>query len=77
MDTAGNWVMEPQFEDASSFSIGLAGVCKDGLWGYINKSGTVMIAHQFEDCLPFTSNGITAVKENEIWKYVQLLPYYK
>ena len=77
VDTAGNWVMEPQFEDASSFSIGLAGVCKDGLWGYINKSGTVMIAHQFEDCLPFTSNGITAVKENEIWKYVQLLPYYK
>lgn len=77
VDSSGNWVMTPQFEDADSYSLGLAGVCKDGLWGYINKSGKLMIEYQFEDCLPFTSAGITAVKENEIWKYVQLLPYHK
>lgn len=77
VDAAGAWVLQPEYEDADSFGNGLAGVCRDGLWGYINRSGTVMIEYQFEDCIPFNTMGIAAVKENGIWKYVQLLSYYK
>lgn len=77
VDTAGNWVIEPQYENATAYCIGLAGVCMEGKWGYISSSGKCMIEPQFEDCLPFTTSGITAVCENGIWKYVQLLSYYK
>ena len=77
VDTKGNWVMEPQYENATAYCIGLAGVCVDGKWGYINSTGKFLVEPQFDDCLPFTTSGITAVNESGIWKYVQLLSYYK
>ena len=45
IDKSGKIVIEPQFDDASSFSEGLAAVCLGdycplrGKWGYIDKSG--------------------------------------
>lgn len=75
IDNTGNIVIEPQYEDANSFNIGLGAVCVDGMWGYMDTAGTVRIACQYEDCQPFTDNGIAAVKENEEWKYVRLLSY--
>ena len=75
VDATGKLVIEPQYASANSFNVGLGGVCIDGLWGYINTSGVVRIKCQFEDCLPFSTNGIAAVKENGIWKYVKLLAY--
>lgn len=71
----GNMVIQPQYEGANSFSIGLAGVCIDGLWGYINSSGTIRVPCQFEECKPFSGAGIAVVKQDEVWKYVQLLSY--
>jgi len=73
--TNGQFVIEPRFADARSFSIGLGGVCVDGKWGYINTSGDIRIACQFEDCKSFAGNGIAAVKEDGFWRYVQLLAY--
>lgn len=35
IDSAGSWIITPQFEDAMPFSNGLAAVKKDGKWGYI------------------------------------------
>lgn len=75
VDTSGKIVIEPQYEAANSFNIGLGAVCVDGLWGYINTSGVIRIECQFEDCQPFATNGIAAVKEKGIWKYVRLLSY--
>ena len=75
VDTTGKMVIEPQYEGARSFNIGLGAVCTEGVWGYINTSGTIRIECQFEDCQSFSTNGIAAVKENDIWKYVRLLPY--
>ena len=74
-DKTGKIVIEPQYEGANSFNIGLGAVCVDGAWGYINSSGTVRIDCQFEDCQPFAANGIAAVKEKGMWKYVRLLSY--
>ena len=76
VDTTGAIFMEPQYEDANSFSIGIAGVCVDGKWGYINTNGAFRIACQFEECQPFAANGIAAVKEDGMWSYVRLLSYY-
>jgi len=75
VDTAGNWVIEPQYEAAKSFSLSLGAVCIDGLWGYVNTSGEIRVPCQFTDCMPFASNGIAAVKDGNAWKYVQLLAY--
>jgi len=35
IDTNGNWIYSPQFEDAKPFSENKAAVCLDGKWGYI------------------------------------------
>lgn len=74
-DKTGKLVIEPQYEGANSFSIGLGAVCVDGAWGYINANGVIRIECQFEDCQPFAANGIAAVKEKGMWKYVRLLSY--
>lgn len=75
VSTGGEMVIQPQYEGARSFSIGLGGVCVDGLWGYISSTGEFRVECQFEDCKPFASSGIAAVKEEGLWKYVQLLGY--
>ncbi len=75
VNATGEIAIEPQYENANSFNIGLGAVCVDGSWGYINNEGTIRIECQFEDCQPFATNGIAAVKENGLWKYVCLLSY--
>lgn len=76
VDTAGNVVIKPAYENAKSFSAGLGAVCVEGKWGYINTSGTIRIEPKFEDCRPFSASGIAALKEGGIWSYKQLLPYH-
>ena len=43
IDKNGKVVIEPQFDNVSAFSEGLAKVEKDGKWGFIHKSGKVVI----------------------------------
>ena len=72
VDTLGNMVIEPQYEQAKSFCNGLAPVRVGDLWGYISSNGEWRIECQFEDCLPFSTNGIAAVKEDGVWNYIKL-----
>lgn len=76
VDSSGKIVIEPKFTEAKSFSNGLAPVSKDGMWGYINTKGEYRIESKFTDCLPFTTNGVAAVKENDVWNYIKLLAYF-
>lgn len=39
-----------------AFSEGLCGVLKDGKWGYIDPSGNLVIANQFESAAPFVES---------------------
>lgn len=45
----GKVLIEPVFEQARSFSGGVAAVCKDGLWGFIDEDGREVVAPQFAD----------------------------
>src|SRR5438876_6749370 len=53
--------IKPQFDDARGFSDGLAPVKISGKWGYIDKTGGVVITPQFNDAEDF-SEGLAAVE---------------
>lgn len=76
VDASGKIVIEPTYTEAKSFSNGLAPVSTDGMWGYININNEYRIESKFTDCLPFSTTGIAAVKENDVWNYIKLLAYY-
>jgi hypothetical protein len=48
IDHSGQFAIKPQFDDAGSFSEGLAWIEKRGRYGYINKLGQIVIKPQFE-----------------------------
>ena len=74
-DATGKIVIEPQYEDARSFSIGLAPVFDGERWGYINSSNVYRIESKFLDCMSFSSNGVAAVREAEKWSYIKLISF--
>lgn len=49
INNKGELVVQPDFDDAKSFSHGLAGVCKNGKWGIMDDNYFVGILYQFED----------------------------
>ena len=78
----GKIVIEPQYDNAKSFSYGLAAVYSKGKWGFIDKNNEVVIDYKFKDtdsdaAYYFNSNGSCCVgtddnNENEDVK-LQLL----
>lgn len=53
-----------ELDNALYFSEGLAPVCKDDKWGYIDQTGAVVIDYQFEGAAPF-SDGMALVMKND------------
>ena len=53
LDLQGAWQIAPQFEQARSFSQGLAAVkTPNGLWGYVNRQGHWVIPPSFQVAFP-------------------------
>lgn len=50
-----------RYEKSQTFSEGLAAVCKNGKWGYIDTTGALMIDPQYQEANPF-SEGYAIVK---------------
>lgn len=72
----GSWLIEPAYEDAYSFGCGLAPVKKEGKWGYISEDGVMRIDATYEDAISFSSKGVSAVKTEGAWRFIQLVEYY-
>ena len=53
INTAGEFVINPQFDGARDFSEGLARVNIGGKYGFINTSGEIVINPQFDDAFSF------------------------
>ena len=68
VDSAGKWVIEPQFDKARAFSDGLAPVANGKTWGYINEKGEMVIELEFRDAEIF-SDGLAPVK-NKDWGFI-------
>jgi WG containing repeat len=59
----------PKFDDALPFKEGLANVKIDKYWGYIDKTGQIVIPPQFEEAKPF-KEGLAMVKFGNEWGYI-------
>ena len=72
METDGDIVIKPQFEEASAFSNELARVKIDGEYGYINEDGKVVIPAIYTDGTSFRNNlAFVKAKENH---YICITP---
>ncbi len=61
VDKKGKTVIEPQFQEARSFSGGLAAVYDGKQWGFINEKGALAIDYQFQDAGYFSAKGACPV----------------
>lgn len=69
VDSSGEFVIKPQFDEALPFKENLAAVKIDGLWGYINNTGSVCIKPQFKSNFYF-SQDYAKCKIGDKWGYV-------
>lgn len=74
MDTKGEWVIQPQFEETLRFTEGLACVKRDGedRECFINMKGETIISERFDTALPF-KNGLAYAEEKGEKGYINKL----
>lgn len=75
INSSGEWVLEPMFDDAKSMVCGLAPVMIDGKWGYADITGKMIIEPQFEDAVSFNLKGVGAVKSDGKYRMIELNEY--
>lgn len=75
VDSQGNVLVQPQWDDADSSTIrgqlvycseGLCGVRKDGKWGFVDAGGRLTISNQFDLIGPFVEGLARAYLGNQI-----------
>lgn len=70
LDGQGKKITDQVYEDARMFLDNtLAAVKLNGLWGYIDYTGTMQIEPQYEDAKSFR-NDVAAVKQDGLWGYI-------
>lgn len=57
VNSKGKIVIDPQYEDAGSFSVGIAPVKKGGKWGFVNESNNPLTEFEFEYAYSANSKG--------------------
>ncbi|WP_434579813.1 WG repeat-containing protein [Sulfurimonas sp. NW15] len=70
IDTDGQWVVEPQYEEIEKFdSNDLIKVKKDGKYGFINTKGEIVIEPQFDEIEAFEDE-LSKVKQNDKYGFI-------
>jgi hypothetical protein len=64
IDTAGNMVIAPSFEEAEEFSEGLAIASEGEKYGYIDKNGKWAVKAIYDEAEPF-HDGVAIVRQNK------------
>lgn len=63
IDTAGKWVIDPQFEQTGIFADGFAPVLVGGRWGYIDRNGKFVVNPQYDSAQEF-HEGFARIQSN-------------
>lgn len=66
----GDFIVEPQYDEAYEFCEGLAPVKTGDKWGYIDKEGKFIIEPQFDDAWWDFSEGLARIKKNGKFGYI-------
>lgn len=66
VDRDGQTAIEGPFQDASTFACGLCAVKMEGKWGYIDRSGRLAIACQWDRALAFCEEGLAPVAMEDV-----------
>ncbi len=66
IDTLGNWIIAPQYDDANEFKEGFAAVCKNDSCFYINKEGRKTSEYFFDETESY-KDGIAIVKKASLY----------
>jgi hypothetical protein len=76
VDAKGDMKIQAEYDDARSFSNGLAAVCKGGKWGFINTRNYLAIEYQFLAADDFNSSGYCLVlvenEDGQAWQFLKL-----
>lgn len=75
MDQKGKLAIEPHYQQARSFSCGLAAVFDGERWGFINRDDKLVIENQFLDVGYFTSKGVCPVSRMDEQFYMITLRF--
>ena len=75
VDKKGKVIIDYKYEDAESFSLGLAPVSINGKWGYIDLKGELVITNEFDGAKPFYKSGVASVKSDNMYRFIQLIKY--
>ncbi len=71
----GETVAEPRYNNANSFSMGLAAVCNDTLWGYIDINGNYILEAKYVECYNFAPSGVAFAKMEDGLKIIKMYKY--
>lgn len=63
------WLVEPVYDNAEPFCGGLAAICVDGLYGWIDHRASVLMSPRYDD-IRYYSEGMIPVSKNGQWYYV-------
>lgn len=74
-NTKGEIVIEPIYEGAKSFSMGMAPVKVEDRWGYINIEGKLVIETKYFEAGVFSEDGAAPVKDSSVWDLIVLCEY--
>lgn len=75
VDKEGERIGQQTYQDMKGFvSEQPCAVCVDGMWGYADETGNIVIQCQYDDACSF-SNGYAPVKKNGLWGYIDLNGY--
>ena len=75
VDVNGNLVIEPQYDDARSFSNGFAAVQVEDLWGFIDQTNTFVLEPAFKQAKDFSDRGSVFVRSRSYWELLQFYSY--
>jgi WG containing repeat len=69
IDSLGNVVVKPQFQEAGTYFEGLARVRIDGRWGYADMDGNMVIEPRYREASDF-HEGRARVRNQRNWGYI-------
>ena len=69
IDTLGEVVVQPQFQEAGAYRESLARVKVEGLWGYADMQGQMVIAARYKEAMDF-HGGLARVRNGRYWGFI-------